>query len=116
MNVNCQTANLIYAITCRHYSIQYVGQTENRLLDRFSGHMFDIKSNDQDTTVARHFRICPEPRTAQLRWDNGPNITILSFIKHPPKSFEGILERNKEERLWMHRLCTITPKGLNLLD
>ena len=42
-SVNCQTSNLIYAITCSTCGIQYVGQTENKLLTRFGGHMFDIK-------------------------------------------------------------------------
>ena len=36
-SVNCQSSNLIYAITCNYCHIQYVGQTKNRLLTRFQG-------------------------------------------------------------------------------
>ena len=35
-------------------SATYVGQTKNRITDRFQGHMFDIK-HTKNTTVARHF-------------------------------------------------------------
>ena len=41
--MNCQSSNLIYLITCKHCKIQYVGQTRNRLINR------------NDTTVSRHF-------------------------------------------------------------
>ena len=52
VNVNCQSSNLIYLITCKHCSVQYVGQTKNRLLTIiFQGHQFDIQ-NQNDTTVS----------------------------------------------------------------
>ena len=56
--INCQSANVIYVITCRNCGIQYVGQTKNRILIRFQGHFSDI-AHDNDTTVARHFNRCP---------------------------------------------------------
>ena len=56
-NVNCQSENLIYLITCNACEIQYVGQTKNCILTRFQGHYQDIKTND-DTAVARHFNKC----------------------------------------------------------
>ena len=58
-NVNCQSSNLMYVITCRHCKIQYVGQTKNRIIKRFQGHMFDIAHNN-DTTVSRHYNQCPK--------------------------------------------------------
>ena len=57
-HANCQSSNLIYVITCEHCGIQYVGQTKNRILQRFQGHIFDI-SHNTNTTVARHFNQCP---------------------------------------------------------
>ena len=56
-NVNCQSSNLIYLISCAYCGIQYVGQTKNRLLTRFQGHFNDI-DHDRDTTVARHLNRC----------------------------------------------------------
>ena len=56
-NINCQTMNCIYLITCQSCGIQYVGQTKNKLLTRFNSHHYDISHNN-DTTVARHFNKC----------------------------------------------------------
>ena len=111
-NVNCQSSNLIYVITCRHCGIQYVGQTKNRILTRFQGHIFDI-SHDNDTTVARHFNRCP-PESPSLV--SGIIINVATFIPAPPDSRAAKLLRDKEEKRWMHRLQTITPRGLNLMD
>ena len=56
VNINCQSTNCIYLITCSHCGIQYVGQTKNKILTRFNSHYFDI-NHDSDTTVARHTTI-----------------------------------------------------------
>ena len=110
--VNCQSSNLIYVITCKHCNIQYVGQTKNRILTRFQGHFTDI-AHDKDTTVARHFNRCP---IGDPQLTNGFIIKVASFIHAPPHTRDAKLERDKEERRWMHRLSTITPYGLNLMD
>ena len=43
--VNCQSENVIYLITCNTCGVQYVGQTRNRIIQRFQGHYHDIKTN-----------------------------------------------------------------------
>ena len=102
-NINCQSSNIIYLITCTTCGIQYVGQTKNRLLTRFQN----------DTTVSRHFNKCPSSRPAHFA---GLEISVLSFIKNPSNSRAGQLERDREEKHWIHRLATVVPKGLNLMD
>ena len=108
----CQSSNLIYVITCKHCGIQYVGQTKNRILKRFQGHIFDI-AHDSDTTVARHFNRCPLESPSLYK---GMKINVASYISSPPDSREAKLRRDSEEKRWMHRLNTITPNGLNLMD
>ena len=76
ININCQTMNCIYLITCSSCGIQYVGQTKNKLLTRFNSHHYDI-SHNHDTTVARHFNRCLSQHPALFE---GLNISILS---HP---------------------------------
>ena len=110
--VNCQSSNLIYLITCKHCNIQYVGQTKNRLLTRFQGHHFDIH-NQNDTTVSRHFNKCPPSSPTLFK---GIQITILSFIRAPADSTAGQNERDREEKRWIHRLNSVVPRGLNLMD
>ena len=112
INVNCQTSNCIYLITCSTCMIQYVGQTKNKLLTRFNSHYYDIQHNN-DTTVARHFNRCPCDNPAKF---NGLTITILNFIRSPPDTRSGQSERDTEEKRWIHRLSSVVPRGLNLLD
>ena len=107
-NINCQSSNIIYLITCTTCGIQYVGQTKNRLLTRFQGHHFDIK-NQNDTTVSCYFNRCPSSRPAGF---DGLEISVLSFIKNPSNSKGGQLERDREEKRWIHRLATLE---LNIL-
>ena len=49
----CQSNNLIYFLECNWCHTKYVEQTKT-VTDRFQGHVFDIKDNN-NTTVARHF-------------------------------------------------------------
>ena len=39
----CQSNNLVYCLECNWCHIKYVDQTRNRIIDRFQGHIFDIK-------------------------------------------------------------------------
>ena len=109
--VTCQSSNLIYVITCKSCGIQYVGQTKNRLLTRFQGHIFHITHNN-DTTVGRHFNNCPPEKTSLF---DGVIINAISFIPSHPDSRDAKNQRDREEKRWMHRLQTITPQGLNLM-
>ena len=112
INVTCQTQNIIYLITCVTCKTQYVGQTKNRLLTRFQGHYHDIQ-HDNDTTVGRHFNRCPRVNPSKF---DGVKISVLQFIRSPPDSRDGKLERDREENRWINRMSSIVPRGLNLLD
>ena len=112
ININCQTCNCIYLITCSCCGTQYVGQTKNKILTRFNSHFFDINHNN-DTTVARHFNRCPPQKPAKTE---GLCISVLSFIRSPPDTKSAQIERDMEEKRWIHRLSSVVPRGLNLLD
>ena len=112
VNINCQSENLIYSITCNTCGIQYVGQIRNRILSRFQGHFYDIKTGN-DNTVARHFNKCTPTQTGQK---SDFSISVLSFIHQQPQTLVSQITLDTEERRWMHRLGTILPQGLNLLD
>ena len=73
INGTCQSNNLIYHLECNWCQIKYVGQTKNRIIDRFQGHIFDIKHNI-NTTVARLF----QNNKDQL----DPRMTIHILIVH----------------------------------
>ena len=109
MNGTCQSNNLIYCIECNWCHTKYVGQTENRIIDRFQGHIFDIKHN-HNTTVARHF--------GGHKDHVDPNMTIhiLEYIRLPKDLPRSNSLRDSRELVWIHRLNTLIPNGLNILD
>ena len=94
VNINCQSTNCIYLMTCSHCGIQYVGQTKNKILTRFSSPHFDI-SHNSDTTVARHFNKCLRHLPAKF---DGLSISILSLSTHhrtlKPARRKGTWKRN----------------------
>ena len=106
-----QSSNLIYLITCKNCSVQYVGQTKNRLIIRFQGHHFDIQ-NQNDTTVSPHYNKCPSPPALF----EGLEISVLQFMRNPADSRSGQIVRDREERCWIHCLASVVPQGLNLMD
>ena len=77
--------------------MQYVGQTYKRVKDRFVGHYYNIEEAS-DTSVARHFSQNNHNGVFDLE------ISVLEFIKKPPKSEAGATIRNRTERRWIHLL------------
>ena len=108
-NGTCQSNNLIYCIECNWCHTKYVGQTKNRIIDRFQGHIFDIKHN-HNTTVARHFG-CHKDHI-----DPNMTIHIFEYIRLPKDLPRSNSLRDIRELVWIHRLNTLIPNGLNILD
>ena len=96
-NGTCQSNNLIYCLECNWCHIKYVGQTKNRIIDRFQGHIFDIKHNN-NTTVARHFYSHKDQLNAKL------TIHILEYIRLPKDIPRSNSLRDNRELVWIHRL------------
>ena len=105
----CQSNNLIYCLECKSCHIKYVGQTKNRITGRFQGQIYDIKHNN-NTTVARHF----------LRGNGQINasmiIHILECIRLPRDVPRSKSIRDNLVLVSIHRLNTLIPNGLNILD
>jgi hypothetical protein len=109
-NVSCKSSNLIYCITCKTCSKQYVGQTKNRLMDRFVKHFYHIKKDNKLLPIARHFNL---PDHKQL---DDIEIHIVDFIYRHPDSQEASKLRDKIEKNWILRLRTSAPHGINTMD
>ena len=109
-NISCRSSNLIYCVTCTICKMQYVGQTMLRLKDRFVNHFCDIQNNDQTKALGRHF---------SRRDHNGVKdmeISVVEFIKKPPRSPEASIIRDRVEKRWIHLLRCPAPSGLNIFD
>jgi hypothetical protein len=109
-NVSCRSSNLIYAITCTRCHKQYVGQTLLRVKDRFVKHFYDAETGDKTKAVGLHFSHKDHNGTRDME------ITVLEFIKKPPRSLEAAIIRDRVERRWMHLLRCPAPQGLNIFD
>ena len=108
-NGTSQSNNLIYCLECNWCHIKYVGQTKNRIIDRFKSHIFYIKHTNS-TTVARHFH----SHNDQL--DPKMTIHILECIKFTRDIPRSNSLRDMMKLVWIHRLNTLIPNGLNILD
>ena len=114
-NITCQSSNLIYCLSCNICKTRYVGQTKNRIVDRIGGHFGDIKNAYEgkithlDKTVARHFQ-------SHTDKDFPLTITVLEFIKAPPDSILASKLRDQKEKMWISRLNTMIPNGLNVME
>ncbi len=106
---NCQTDNLIYLLTCKVCGDQYVGQTLNRIMDRVNNHRTDIRHR-KETPIARHMR------THSIVPEYPFRINILQLINASPRSQKALDQRDKWESIWMARLNSYVPNGLNIKD
>ena len=109
-NISCRSSNLIYAITCTRCNKQYVGQTLLRVKDRFSKHYYDVEKGDKTKAVGLHFS-----QTGHNGYKN-IEISVLEFIRKPPRSPEAAIIRDRVEKRWIHLLRCPAPQGLNIFD
>ena len=108
-NVTCKSSNLIYCITCKVCKKQYVGQTMNRLMDRFGAHFTDILNN-LNKDVSRHYNLVGHHGYKDM------TIHILDFINAHPRSKMGASLRDIIEFHWIEKLRSVIPFGINTMD
>jgi len=110
-NITCNSNNLIYCISCKHCSSQYVGQTKNSIKERFKCHFYSITQPDKsNTVVGRHFSSQDHHGLADV------TIHVLEFITTPSESPASQRQRDDIERTWIHRMVSTAPHGLNVAD
>ncbi len=105
--VDCKSSNLIYCITCKQCSKQYVGQTMLPLCKRFSTHFNLIENNSDTHSVSRHYNLPDHHGLKDVE------IHIVDFIHAKPRSTRASTLRDTIETNWIHRLRTQAPLGLN---
>ena len=55
--MNCQTQNILYCITCEKCSLQYIGESERSLKERFSEHKSYVVNNMKSKATGEHFNM-----------------------------------------------------------
>ena len=99
---DCGTSNVVYLIECRRCAIQYVGETENALRVRLTGHRSDIKHRRIEKPVAKHFSL-PDHSMEDLK------LMVIEKIHREDSEY-----RKRKESRWIEMIRSRTPDGLNL--
>ena len=98
----CSTKGIIYLTTCSKCQQQYVGQTGRRLSDRIKEHLNCICLQKEATGI--HYNTTGH---------NSSHFQVQIIEKVSPNTPNYRLER---EDMWIKRLSTKTPHGLNKQD
>ena len=107
--VSCNSKNLIYCITCILCKKQYVGQTKNQIRIHMNQHLSTIRTKS-DTPVSRHFN----SHEYKFKEDPPLKVTILQLIRGDNNDNASL--RDKWEEIWISRLYSLVPNGLNIKD
>ena len=106
--LNCNTENVIYLISCNKCQVQYVGQTTQRIKNRFSQHKSKIVHNKLNTFICNHFN---SKEHSYLDC----NVQIIDYIE--PTSHQDkntvLKQLNQLEDFWIKTLNSVYPYGLN---
>ena len=101
-NIPLEAKNCIYAIQCGQCGKQYVGQTKNSIKTRLYQHRYTIRKGSMNTSrrsLVEHFQ-----RHGMRKW-------IIRGLEHNPEW--TLNQRLFKEFLWIERLGTRVPNGLN---
>ena len=104
-NLKCTSRNLIYLIECTNCNLQYVGETGQQLNQRFTHHRSSIRLK-KPTNVALHFNL-PDHSNLPLR------IIPLEQCQTFPSPLHTTSHRKHRERIWIFKLKSYSPFGLN---
>ena len=106
---------MVYLLTCSKCSLQYVGETAQRLNQRFSGHRQGIDGAKEDSGC----RILREHFNFGLCKDASYAVTILEKLEGSGRTERDAIDlsarrkRHQKERHWMLKMRTVYPFGLN---
>ena len=100
---NCNSKGVVYMTECQKCGIQYVGQTARRFGTRINEHVNDIK-NGKDTANGQHYN---------SKGHSLSDFRAMVIEKVIPNDGAWLLER---EEMWIRRLGTKKPYGLNRID
>ena len=107
-DLNCNSRNVIYLISCSKCKIQYVGSTTTAFRTRFNNHKSGVNAHvnlssenkKKDDVLYQHFHshghLGLEHMTVQL----------IDWVK-------GERELRDKEGQWIYKLGTLLPHGLN---
>lgn len=108
--LNCNSTNIIYCISCNYCQKLYIGQTSRSLRHRTIEHRSNIITN-KDKPLAKHINNCPLKTNTQQQIPF--RITPLELIPTNDCPLTNRTNLINKETAWIKKLDTIEPKGIN---
>ena len=105
--LHCLSQNLIYCITCKVCSSQYIGQTGRHLSKRLQEHFYKVTSNQLTSPVAKHFN-SPQHNGVQ-----DMQITIIKTLPDLGSKTNNTKARLREEQYFITKFASTHPLGIN---
>ena len=85
-SVNCKSANIIYCISCTKCRMQYIGESERSLQERFSEHRGYVATKQLTKATGHHFNLPGHGVSDML-------VTILEKVH----SLDPLVRKQREE-------------------
>ncbi|CAJ0947766.1 unnamed protein product [Ranitomeya imitator] len=101
----CQSSFVVYLIKCP-CGLLYIGETTQPVRDRISKHKSTIRSNNLLLPVPHHYS-SQGHTISQLKYQ------VIDSIPPQRRGGDRVALLKKREAFWIHKLNTLTPKGLN---
>ncbi|CAJ0938687.1 unnamed protein product [Ranitomeya imitator] len=101
----CNSNFVVYLVKCP-CGVLYVGETTQRIKDRIASHKSTIRCGKTWLPLPDHF-IKSRHTVAQLKFQ------IIEHVPRPRRGGDHIRLLKSRETYWIHKLDTMTPKGLN---
>ena len=108
-SVDCSTSNCIYLLTCMNCHMQYVGETEQTLRGRFTGHRSAIRNSNKPNMC----RILCEHFQKGLCKSANYSVQMIEVLENSVDRDTTTKLRRKRETHWIRTLRTAYPYGLN---
>ena len=107
-NLDCNSNNVVYLISCKKCNIQYVGSTTTKFRTRFNNHKSRITSHvsltagqkKKDDLIYQHFN--SEGHSGLMDM----SVQLIDCVREEK-------ELREKEGFWIYKLKTISPNGLN---
>ena len=115
LSVDCNSANVIYLLTCCKCKLQYVGETVQLLRERIRHHVSSINHPDHD----HNCRILRDHFSKGLCKNATFTVNIIEKLPGNGRDNDGNMDpavtriRKRKETNWMLKLRTVFPFGLN---
>ena len=102
-SVDCSTKNVVYLIGCKKCPLQYIGETERMVKERFAEHRGYVNTKNESKTTGAHFN-------TKGHSISDMEITVLEKVFNQDGQF-----RKQREKLWIQKFNT-KYRGLNRIN